>query len=61
MAKFVPILVDPAEGFEFKCVAGAGAKGDVVGDRYCNGKVDVWVGPCKEARSDHTPSAGGWA
>ena len=28
-------------GFEFKCVAGAGAKGDIVGDRYCNGKVDV--------------------
>jgi hypothetical protein len=62
MAKFVPRLVDPAVGFEFKCViGGAGAKGDVVGDRYCNGNVDVWVGPCKEARSDHRPPAGGWA
>jgi hypothetical protein len=41
MAKFVPTLVNAAVGFEFKCVAGAGAKDDVVGDRYCNGKVDV--------------------
>jgi hypothetical protein len=60
MAKFVPKPVDPAEGFEFKYVAGTGAKGDV-GGRYCNGKVDVWVGPCIEAKSDHTAPAGGWA
>ncbi len=58
MAKFVPRLV---EGFEVRFDTGTGAEGDVVDDRYCNGKVDVWVGPCKEARSDHTPRAGGWA
>jgi hypothetical protein len=31
-----------------------------VDDGYCNGKVDVWVGPepCSVARSDHTLSTG---
>ena len=38
---------------------GAGREEDDVGDRYCNGKVDVPVEPCNEARSDQTPVAGG--
>jgi len=61
MTKFVPRVVDPAVGFEAKFVVGTGAEGKDVGDRYCNGRVDVRVGPCKEARSDHTPTAGVWA
>jgi len=35
-----------------------------MGDKYCNGRVDVWVEPCNDARSDHTPlvgGRGGWA
>lgn len=61
MTKFVLRVVDPTVGFEVKFVAGTGAGGDDVDDRYCNGNVDVRVGPCKEARSDHTPPAGVWA
>ncbi len=61
MAKFGPRVVDPAGGFEVKCVAGTGAGVDAVDDKYCNGNVDVWVGLCKEARSDHTPPARDWA
>lgn len=38
---------------------GANGEEDVVGDIYCSGKVDVPVEPCSEARSDHTPVAGG--
>ena len=41
MTKFVPRVVDPAVGFEVILVAGTGAEGGDVDDRYCNGKVDV--------------------
>jgi len=41
MTKFVPRVVDPIVGFEVKFVAGIGAEGENVDDRYCNGKVDV--------------------
>lgn len=41
MTKFVAKVVDPTVGFEVKLVPGTGAGGDDIGDRYCNGKVDV--------------------
>lgn len=49
-------------GFAYECVIWTGAEG--VDVEYCNGKVDVGVGPCNETRSDHTPPArgcGDWA
>jgi hypothetical protein len=41
VTKFVPRLVTPAVEYAFKYDVGTGSEGDVVDDRYCNGKVDV--------------------
>jgi len=52
VVKFAPRLVPPAVGFTFEGV-------EVVGDKYCNGRVDVCAEFCNDARSDHTPLVGG--
>jgi hypothetical protein len=52
-------LIPPAGKLVLKCDVGIDSEAYVVYDRYCKGNVDVRVGPCKEARSDHTLLAGG--
>jgi len=59
VAKLEPRLEFPAPEYPFKCGMRTGPEVEVVDDRYCNGKVGVWVEVCNEARSDHTPPTGG--
>lgn len=58
--KLEPRLECPAPGCAFKYGMRTGPEVEVVDDKYCNGKVGAWFEFCNEARSDHTPSIGGW-